>query len=146
MSVGLLLRQSPPHFALDTCFGWAQKSIFLRYLEYTCVSVCVCVEDFCVVCFYPPVYYTHTRLPSRTCAPSRFVCPDYLPPPFLPGAAGRYLMWSHAATSTSCNCSFLPCVVGSPVHTCPHAYLSRSNKPARVEAGTPQCAPTRHGR
>lgn len=85
MSVGLLLRQSPPHFALDICFGWAQKSIFLRYLEYACASVCVCVcvEDFYVVCFYPPVYYTHTftfkdLCPIQVCL-SRLFAPSLSP-------------------------------------------------------------------
>ena len=105
----------------------------------------VCVEDFYIVCFCPAVYDTHIHSPARTCALSKFVDPSYLLAPSLPTAAGRCWVWPHMAPSTLCNGRFLLCVVQAPVHTSPHAYLSLSRRPGRVEAGTPQCSPTCHG-
>lgn len=120
---------------------WMGTEIYISTLSRVRLQVCVyvCVEDFYIVCFCPPVYDTHIRSPARTCAPSRFVDPSYLLAPSLPRAAGCCWVWPHVAPSTLCNGRFLPCVVQAPVHTSPHAYLSLSRRPGRVEAGTPQC-------
>lgn len=96
--------------------------IYISYaISSTSASVCVyvCVEDFYIVCFCPPVYDTHIRSPARTCAPSRFVDPSYLLCSLSPQSCWLLLGVAYVAPSTLCNGRFLPCVVQAPVHTSP---------------------------
>lgn len=123
--VGLLLRQSPPHCALDTWFGWVQNPIYISMLSRIClcerVCVCACMYRGFLHSVFLPLCFIHTHLSFKGGCPIQVCLFRYFASPALPRAADQYLVWPHTTPSTLYNWSFLPCQVLEPL--CTHTQL-----------------------